>query len=493
MRSWDTALGAHGLVPAQALLVPHDFVDRRQYLHARRTLTRLLELGACRSSTRTTPSPATRSATATTTASPRSSPTTSAAAVLVLLTDLDGLYTADPAHRRRRRARRPGAAPTTRCSRSGPSARGSERGSGGMASKLEAARIASWSGVRTVIANAARPGVLVGRGRRRGCRDVVRGPPPQARRAQAVDRLRRPRRRVGHASTTAPARALVERHTSLLPAGVVDVARPLRRGRHRRRRRHRRDRRCPRDGVRRGRRSCARWPAATPATSRRHGPRGHPPRRPRPAPRLTADRGFPGTRRVSRPEGAHENLRALRPAVARPVAGRCPPRRGAAAGAPSPSSARSSLSRLCASTFAVACSISSTLRLDRCLGELGRGLGLGVAGLDLLLDLGERRHVRAHALVELGHRRVHLLLHLRLVELADSSLDFSAIFCCSMRLFWLHRRLRLVGRLRRLEHHRLQALDVLLDLDQLVGDGLGGRRVLLRLRPRRRPSRRRRP
>ena len=46
MRSWDDALAAHGLVPAQALLVPHDFVDRRQYLHARRTLTRLLALGA---------------------------------------------------------------------------------------------------------------------------------------------------------------------------------------------------------------------------------------------------------------------------------------------------------------------------------------------------------------------------------------------------------------------------------------------------------------
>ena len=27
------------------LLVPHDFIDRRQYLHARQTLLRLLELG----------------------------------------------------------------------------------------------------------------------------------------------------------------------------------------------------------------------------------------------------------------------------------------------------------------------------------------------------------------------------------------------------------------------------------------------------------------
>ncbi|MEO0493928.1 MAG: PUA domain-containing protein, partial [Actinomycetota bacterium] len=37
---------------------------------------------------------------------------------------------------------------------------GTVRGSGGMASKLAAAKIASWSGVSTVIANAAREGVV---------------------------------------------------------------------------------------------------------------------------------------------------------------------------------------------------------------------------------------------------------------------------------------------------------------------------------------------
>ena len=46
MRTYDDILATHGLVPAQVLLVPHDFIDRRQYLHARQTLTRLLELGA---------------------------------------------------------------------------------------------------------------------------------------------------------------------------------------------------------------------------------------------------------------------------------------------------------------------------------------------------------------------------------------------------------------------------------------------------------------
>jgi glutamate 5-kinase len=79
--------------------------------------------------------------------------------VLVLLTDLDGLYTADP--------RSDSSAELIELVESDDpllsiraSTTGSGRGSGGMASKLAAARIASWSGVRTVIASAARPDVL---------------------------------------------------------------------------------------------------------------------------------------------------------------------------------------------------------------------------------------------------------------------------------------------------------------------------------------------
>ncbi|MEX2626575.1 MAG: glutamate 5-kinase, partial [Ilumatobacteraceae bacterium] len=45
MGAYDVELGRHGLVAAQALLDPNDFVDRRQYLHARQTLVRLLSLG----------------------------------------------------------------------------------------------------------------------------------------------------------------------------------------------------------------------------------------------------------------------------------------------------------------------------------------------------------------------------------------------------------------------------------------------------------------
>ena len=45
MAAYNSALQEFSLVAAQVLLVPHDFVDRQQYLHARDTIGRLLELG----------------------------------------------------------------------------------------------------------------------------------------------------------------------------------------------------------------------------------------------------------------------------------------------------------------------------------------------------------------------------------------------------------------------------------------------------------------
>ncbi len=45
MATYDKALGEHGLVGGQVLLAPLDFLHRSQYLHARKTLQKLLELG----------------------------------------------------------------------------------------------------------------------------------------------------------------------------------------------------------------------------------------------------------------------------------------------------------------------------------------------------------------------------------------------------------------------------------------------------------------
>ena len=222
MRSWDAALAVHGLVPAQALLVPHDFVDRRQYLHARRTLTRLLSLG-------TVPILNENDAIASDETRYGDNDRIAAlvshnigAAVLVLLTDLDGLYTADPRmHDDAELVTRVSVDDPLLAIRAGRG--GSGRGSGGMASKLDAARIASWSGVRTVIANSARSGVLAG-----AIADEPVGTSFEAHRRKLSARklwIAFAARVAGTVTVDDGARrALVERQTSLLPAGVVDVA-----------------------------------------------------------------------------------------------------------------------------------------------------------------------------------------------------------------------------------------------------------------------------
>ena len=160
IRTYREELGRHDLIAGQVLLAPLDFFVRAQYLHARGTLTRLLDLGVV---------PVVNENDAIADDEIRFGDNDRIAALvahlveastLVLLTDMPGLLTADP----RLDA---GASLIEEIveidqeleSFAGSSA--SVRGSGGMASKLAAAKIASWSGVRTVIADATRDGVMV--------------------------------------------------------------------------------------------------------------------------------------------------------------------------------------------------------------------------------------------------------------------------------------------------------------------------------------------
>ena len=159
MAVYDSVLSGEGLVGGQVLLAPLDFSHRSQYLHARDTLGRLLELGVV---------PVINENDAVADDEIRFGDNDRLAALvanlvaaelLVLLTDTPGVLSADP-------RLDPGASliaeivAVDRALEAVAGGRGSERGSGGMASKLAAAKIASWSGVRTVIASAERPGVL---------------------------------------------------------------------------------------------------------------------------------------------------------------------------------------------------------------------------------------------------------------------------------------------------------------------------------------------
>ncbi|CAN5435709.1 glutamate 5-kinase [soil metagenome] len=221
METYNHSLTRHGLVGAQVLLVPHDFMDRRQYLHARRTLVRLLELGCI---------PIVNENDAIASDEIRYGDNDRIAAlvahnisadVLVLLTDTPGLFTADPRIDATATLVEVVAAddPLLSVAATRPS---DSRGSGGMASKLSAARMASWSGVRAVIANTARPNVLV---------DAVNGVSVGTTFLASTRTLPARKLWIGFASNVAGAivvddgarRALVERGTSLLPAGVIDV------------------------------------------------------------------------------------------------------------------------------------------------------------------------------------------------------------------------------------------------------------------------------
>jgi glutamate 5-kinase len=159
MERLGAILGTHGLLAGQVLLTPHDFGVRSQYLHAREALRRLLDLGVVPvvNENDTVADDEIRYGD-----NDRLAALVShlvAADVLVLLTDTAGLFTADP---------RVDAEASLieeivevdAALESLAGGRGTERGSGGMATKLAAAKIAAWSGVRAVIAAADAPNVV---------------------------------------------------------------------------------------------------------------------------------------------------------------------------------------------------------------------------------------------------------------------------------------------------------------------------------------------
>ncbi len=221
VQAYDLELGQRGLLGAQLLVDPFDFVQRTQYLHLRSTLGRLLELGVV---------PIVNENDAIANDELRYGDNDRIAAllansvkadVLVLLTDMDGVYTSDPRHDAHAELI-PLVATDDALRAITAGAGGSGRGSGGMASKLIAARMASWSGIRCVIGRASRPGVLAG-----AVSDELIGttfaPHDRALSARklwiafAADVS-------GSVQVDAGARAaLINRPNSLLPAGVTAV------------------------------------------------------------------------------------------------------------------------------------------------------------------------------------------------------------------------------------------------------------------------------
>jgi glutamate 5-kinase len=152
VHAWQEALARHGIAAAQVLLTPEDTENRRRFLNARGTLAKLLE-------NRVVPVINENDTVATEEIRYGDNDRLAARVAqlvmadgLVLLSDVDGLYTADPGKDKSAEhiaeVRRIGndilaVAGETR----------SDIGSGGMATKVQAARIATHAGCSTIIAS----------------------------------------------------------------------------------------------------------------------------------------------------------------------------------------------------------------------------------------------------------------------------------------------------------------------------------------------------
>jgi glutamate 5-kinase len=215
--AYQRAFGAHGLTVGQVLLTADDVTRRSHYLNAKRTLDRLLELGIV---------PIVNENDTVATQEIRFGDNDRLASLvahlvhadgLVLLTDVDALYDGPP--------HRPGAQRVPVVTGGlgldaiNIGGTGSAVGSGGMVTKVEAAAIANSAGIPAVLTSADRVRAVLA-GEDVGTVFVPAG-------------TRRASRKLWLAHATTPrgrlmldegaVRAVVERRTSLLPAGVTEV------------------------------------------------------------------------------------------------------------------------------------------------------------------------------------------------------------------------------------------------------------------------------
>lgn len=221
VRAWETCFEQHGLHTAQVLLTHDDLSDRKRYLNARSTLLTLLGFSVV---------PVVNENDTVVTDEIRFGDNDTLAALvanlveadrLVILTDQDGLFDADPrtspeaALIREARASDPAIAAMA-------GGGGSGLGRGGMATKVRAAGLAARSGAMTTIASGRRPSVLgeLAAGQAPGTTLTPDITPMNARKQWLAGHLRMRGRLVLDAGAV---RRLRESGSSLLPVGVVDV------------------------------------------------------------------------------------------------------------------------------------------------------------------------------------------------------------------------------------------------------------------------------
>jgi len=220
-QAYETAFSGLGMVTAQVLLTHADLADRQRYINARTTLLTLLEHGVV---------PVINENDTVVTDEIKFGDNDTLGAlvtnlvegdVLVILTDQPGLYSADP--RKNPDARfiaQAEAEDDALVAMAGGA--GSGVGTGGMATKISAARRAARSGAHTVIASGREPDVLVrlSRGEPIGTQLVAGRAKLAARKQWMADHLKLR----GWVDVDAgAARRVREQGASLLPVGVIAV------------------------------------------------------------------------------------------------------------------------------------------------------------------------------------------------------------------------------------------------------------------------------
>ena len=228
VQAYESIFRAHDLHAAQVLLTHEDLADRTRYLNARTTLRTLLEL-------RVVPIINENDTVATDEIRLGDNDTLGAlvtnlieADCLIILTDQPGLYTGDP-------RKDPQATLVMNAHAGDPQLErmaggvGSSVGTGGMLTKILAAKRAARSGAHTVICSGREARVLLrlAAGEAIGSQLVARQEPLAARRQWLADHLQL---RGGVVLDDGAVRALREEGKSLLPVGVKGVTGEFERG-----------------------------------------------------------------------------------------------------------------------------------------------------------------------------------------------------------------------------------------------------------------------
>jgi len=224
---YESAFARHGLHTAQVLLTHDDLADRKRYLNARSTLSTLLQLGVV-------PIINENDTVVTDEIKFGDNDTLGAlvanlveADCLIILTDQQGLFTADP--------RKDAAATLIAEAHAGDPAleamaggAGTQYGRGGMITKVIAAKRAARSGAHTVIASGREADVMprLARGEPVGTLLSAETQPLTARKQWLADHLQL----AGKLRLDAGAVSALREGKSLLPIGVVEVLGDFERG-----------------------------------------------------------------------------------------------------------------------------------------------------------------------------------------------------------------------------------------------------------------------